>query len=148
MPQGPRWLPQSEHDFVFARVPRLCIDIVIVTKDGVLLSYRTIQPAKHTWHTPGGRVHFGESIEHAVRRIAKEETGLTVRVEKMLGFMEFRNERQGKNVRHTVSLAFLVHPIGGALKPDKNAASLRYFKKFPPRTHAVHRRFLAQEHIL
>ena len=47
---------------------------------GVLLALRDFGPCKGLWHLPGGTVRFGEPVVDAVRRVARDELGLTVRV--------------------------------------------------------------------
>jgi len=46
---------------------------------------RTIEPRRGYWTLPGGYVELGESAEEAAVREAKEEVGLDVRVERLLG---------------------------------------------------------------
>src|ERR1051326_2887469 len=36
------------------------------------------------WEFPGGKIEFGEEPEQAVIREAKEETGLTIKIERLL----------------------------------------------------------------
>ena len=76
--RGP--LPQDEFDWIFSRVPRLTVEVVMASSDrGVLLALRDFGPCKGLWHLPGGTVRFGEPVTGAVRRVALDELGLTVR---------------------------------------------------------------------
>ena len=75
--RGP--LPQDEFDWIFSRVPRLTVEVVMASSDrGVLLALRDFGPCKGLWHLPGGTVRFGEPVTGAVRRVALDELGLTV----------------------------------------------------------------------
>jgi len=86
----PGWLEKSEYDSIYARVPRLCVEVVISTPErGVLLMRRDIPPNIGAWHIPGGTVLFAEPIAEAVQRVARDELGLGVDVGEMLGFIEY-----------------------------------------------------------
>jgi 8-oxo-dGTP diphosphatase len=67
--------------------PPVASDVVIHLEGGsrreiVLIERRYAPPG---WALPGGFVEFGETVEQAAAREAKEETGLTVRIEGLLG---------------------------------------------------------------
>jgi 8-oxo-dGTP diphosphatase len=67
------------HTYAYPR-PALTVDgVVFGFDDGelkVLLIQRDIDPFKGQWALPGGFVHVDETLEEAVRRELKEETGL------------------------------------------------------------------------
>lgn len=64
----------------------LCAGAVIFDGDGrLLLVRRRHDPGSGLWSLPGGRVEPGESVADAVRREVREETGLDVRVGRLLG---------------------------------------------------------------
>jgi ADP-ribose pyrophosphatase YjhB (NUDIX family) len=64
---------------------RPAVGAVIFDDDGrVLLVRRGKPPGYGTWTLPGGRVEPGESRETAVEREVLEETGLTVRAERLV----------------------------------------------------------------
>jgi hypothetical protein len=50
-PRGP--LPQAEYEAVYARVPRLTVEVVIASEAGVLLTRRETGPCQGLWHIPG-----------------------------------------------------------------------------------------------
>ena len=53
------------------------VDIIIETDDGRVILIKRKNPP-HGWAIPGGFVDWGESLEEAAAREAKEETGLEV----------------------------------------------------------------------
>jgi hypothetical protein len=58
-PQRP--LPKDEFDRIFAKVPRLTVEVLIVAEEaGVLLALRDVEPCLGTWNLPGGTVRYGE----------------------------------------------------------------------------------------
>ncbi len=71
--------------FIHYLNPPLAATVVLTRGDKVLLGRRTIEPRRGYWTLPGGYVELGESAEEAVVREAKEEVGVDVRVERLLG---------------------------------------------------------------
>jgi ADP-ribose pyrophosphatase YjhB (NUDIX family) len=57
--------------------------VVLLREDRILLA-RHDCPTRHYWVLPGGAVEEGETPELAAVREVREETGLDVRVEKLL----------------------------------------------------------------
>jgi 8-oxo-dGTP diphosphatase len=75
----PHVLPPPEVPVDRPRVP--CVGGIV--RDGagrLLLIRRGQEPSRGLWSLPGGRVEPGETLEQAVVREVREETGLEVRV--------------------------------------------------------------------
>lgn len=63
-----------------------CVGAVVSDVDGRIVVVRRGQaPARGLWSLPGGRVEAGETLAEAVRREVKEETGLDVDVQQVIG---------------------------------------------------------------
>lgn len=134
------WLPWEDYDFIYSRVPRLCVDIFIQRGDDLLLCYRDIEPEKDLWHLPGGRVQYGESLYDACNRIAVAEIGVPVSVRALIGFMEIPNEIQNERPRHSVSLVFAC-----TVPTDPPESEiLRFFNKCPSNINKPHSLFLKE----
>ncbi len=63
--------------------PSPTVDVIIETGGGIVLIKRKNPP--HGWAIPGGFVDYGESVEQAAIREAKEETGLDVCLSGLIG---------------------------------------------------------------
>ncbi|MFB6227499.1 MAG: NUDIX domain-containing protein [Halobacteriales archaeon] len=96
-----------------ARMPQVCVEVVLETEEGILLAKRTNEPAKGEWFWPGGRLYKGEELEAAARRVAQEELGIDVAIEERLGVYAHFWETSavaGEASRHTVNVVFRVTP--------------------------------------
>jgi 8-oxo-dGTP diphosphatase len=101
--------------------PSLTVDTIIRYPDGdIVLIKRGHEPFAGQWAIPGGFVEYGETVEEAAVREANEETGLDIRLEKLVGVYS----DPGRDPRgHTVSVVFLATPTGGTLRADSDAAN-------------------------
>jgi hypothetical protein len=138
----PGWLPKPEYDAIFSRVPRLCVEVVIVDRErGVLLSLRDIPPNVGAWHIPGGTVLFGESLATAVRRVARRELGVSVDVGELLGYIEYPSHYTA-GLDSPVGLAFRADVAGGLDGPSM-PPGCAWFAHLPDGLYAEQAEFLA-----
>lgn len=95
------------------RNPTPTVDIIIETEGGIVLIERKNPP--YGWAIPGGFVDYGESFEDAARREAREETGLTVELQRQLHTYSDpkRDARQ-----HTASTVFIATASGMPVAAD------------------------------
>jgi len=133
-------IPKDEFEKIYSTVPRLCVDVIIQTDKGVLLSKRDIPPAKGKWHIPGGTVFFEETLEQATKRIAKDELGVDIKPIKILGILEYstKEEMFGK----PVSVVFLAKIASGSLKPDEQTTKIDFFENLPENIILDQKRFI------
>lgn len=88
--------------------PLLTVDIIIeVAARGIVLIDRKNPP--HGWALPGGFVDYGESLEAAAAREAKEETSLEVQLIEQ--FHTYSNPSRDPR-HHTVSTVFIASARG------------------------------------
>jgi 8-oxo-dGTP diphosphatase len=103
----------------------LTVDAVIIKKGSVVLVKRKNFPFKDFWALPGGFVEYGETVELAALREVKEETGLEVELDGLVGvYSDPNRDPRG----HIVSVCFLGHIIGGNLVADTDAEDAKCFK--------------------
>lgn len=74
------------------------------------------------WGLPSGKVEVGESVSEAVMREVREETGLHVKVSRLIGVYSDPCSQtfvypDGEVVQF-VTCSFLCKPVGGHLQPD------------------------------
>jgi 8-oxo-dGTP diphosphatase len=118
--------------------PLVGVGAVIVENDRVLLIRRGQAPLLGEWSLPGGLLECGETLRDAAIREAREETGLTIEVDEMLGVYERiipgesreDDDARGQGVRyHYVLIDFLCRPLGGELKAGSDAAAAGWFSR-------------------
>lgn len=133
-------LPYEEFKYVYERVPRLCVDLVVKDGSGVLLSRRDISPGEGMWHMPGGTVLKGESISDTLSRVAMEEAGIEISNPKLVGIMEFSNEENP--FFHTISLVHEVTDFEGKIRGSKQGREIRFHEVLPEHIIEEQKRFL------
>ncbi|KYC45472.1 MAG: ADP-ribose pyrophosphatase [Candidatus Methanofastidiosum methylothiophilum] len=85
------------------RSPSLAVDIIILIGNKLVLIKRENEPFKDCFAIPGGFVEYGETVETAAIREAKEETGLDV---KNLSFFRVYSDPDRDPRGHTISIVF------------------------------------------
>ena len=81
----------------------------------ILLIKRDTVPFKGYWALPGGRAEPGETVEQAIVREVKEETGLDVAIVRKIG--EYHEQGIQGGVEYDYYPAcFLVKVVGGEMK--------------------------------
>ena len=132
-------LTEREFKSIYTKVPRLCVELIIIQGGKILLTKRSIEPFNGLWHIPGKGVLYREIIKEAIDRVAKEELGIRVYQEKFLGYVEYLND----GFRHSVSLAFKCK-IKGNQQPKilEQADEIKFFNKIPKDIIPSHRKFL------
>ncbi len=129
-----RKAPQKEYDNFRKYFAFSCVDLIILDGKSVLLTKRTKNPYKGYWHLPGSMIHKTETMQDAVKRSAKEELNLRVKIKKFVGVYESLD-----TFRHDVSHGFIVLVIGGKLKTDFQSSGAKFFHNLPRKLLPHHR---------
>jgi 8-oxo-dGTP diphosphatase len=96
--------------------PVIGVGAVILDGDRVLLIKRAHEPLKGQWSLPGGGVELGETLERAIAREVREETGLEVDVGPIVDVIDrIVNDADGRVEHHFVLVDFVCHQSGGVL---------------------------------
>ncbi len=93
--------------------------VVLFRDNRILFVKRGTVPFIGHWALPGGRVESGESVEEAVVREVKEETGLRVAILKKIG--EYHESGVQDGIEYDYYPAcFLVKPVEGEIKKQES----------------------------
>lgn len=135
-----------------ARMPQVCVEVVLDTDEGVLLARRTNEPTKGEWFWPGGRLYKGEELESAARRVAREELGIEVEIEERLGVYAHFWETSavvGEASRHTVNVVFRVTAAREfEIELDEQHDAYRFLSELEGGLHEYVRRYVEDNGLL
>jgi 8-oxo-dGTP diphosphatase len=114
--------PQSDAIIKEHRNPVPTVDIIIEQGEGVVLILRRNNPC--LWAIPGGFCDYGESLEQAAVREAREETGLEV--ELIEQFHTYSDPRRDPR-QHTITTVYIGRVIRGVLQAQDDAQEIGVF---------------------
>lgn len=101
------------------KYPEPVVGALIVNKEGKLFFAKS-----HKWSgkyvIPGGHVHIGESLEEAIKREVREETGLDVEIMNKLHFTEGVFPKEFHKKKHFIYHHFLCQYKGDPQKVKMN----------------------------
>ena len=114
-----------------ARVPGVGCGAAIVRDGQILLIKRLKPPEAGCWSLPGGKVDFLEPVADAVVREIREEIGVAIALERLLGVAEM----VGLDDQHWVSAIYLATIVAGeprVCEPTKHADTAWFSLDKPP----------------
>ena len=100
--------------------PKVAVGVVVELGGGIVLGRRNHDPKIGCWSFPSGFVDAGGVVEEAARRECQEETGLDVRIDKLLGVYSSAGER-------VIFVAFAGTAVGGKLEAGDECIEVRAF---------------------
>ncbi len=108
--------------FIFYLDPKLAVGTIIIDdRRRIALVKRAIDPGYGKWVFPGGYVDRGEEVQRAAVREAREETGLDVRIDRLINIYSYTG-------RTPVIVVYAATMIGGALACDDESLEAKFFE--------------------
>jgi ADP-ribose pyrophosphatase YjhB (NUDIX family) len=100
---------------------------IVTNERGEILMQRRVD--NNFWALPGGTMDFGETIVQTAEREVREETGLDVRVDGIIGtFSDPRHiiEYSDGEVRQQFNICFHASLVGGELRASEESTEVRW----------------------
>jgi 8-oxo-dGTP diphosphatase len=114
----------------YPKRPLLGVGALIFEGDRILMALRGRQPLMGLWSLPGGLVETGESLENAIRREVREETGLEVRPLGVLKIFErIMRDADGAPEYHYVLIDYICRATGGTLCAGDDACRAEWVRR-------------------
>ena len=108
--------------FVFYLDPKLAVGTVITDdRHRIVLVRRAIEPGYGKWVFPGGYVDRGEEVQRAAVREAREESGLDVRINRLINIYSYTG-------RTPVIVVYAATMTGGCLGCDDEGLEAKFFE--------------------
>ena len=109
------------------KIPSITTDIFIFDENlNFILIKRKNDPYKDYWALPGGFVEYGESVETAAVREAKEETSIDVELKDLVNvYSESDRDPRG----HTITIAYTAKGNMNNMKADSDAKEIGVFSQ-------------------
>jgi ADP-ribose pyrophosphatase YjhB (NUDIX family) len=103
--------------------PRVAAAALVEREGKVLLVRRVNEPARGRWTLPAGFVDAGEDPSRAAERECAEETGLEVRVGRLLDVIGGQEHPRGASI----VIVYRAEVIGGTLRAGDDADGAEFF---------------------
>ena len=107
--------------FIFYQDPKVAVGTIITDEQSrIVLVRRAIEPGYGKWVFPGGFVDRGEEVTVAAIREAREESGLDIRLERLINVYSYPG-------RAPVIIVYAATMIGGCLMCDDESLEGQFF---------------------
>ncbi|MFQ5986565.1 MAG: NUDIX domain-containing protein [Thermoplasmata archaeon] len=103
------------------QAPLLAADGIVLLEGKLVAVRRKYDPFRGQYALPGGMVEYGETLEEAVVREVREETGLETRIVSLVGVYS-HPERDPRG--HVVSAVYELNPTSGTLASGSDTAAV------------------------
>jgi ADP-ribose pyrophosphatase YjhB (NUDIX family) len=108
--------------FVFYLDPKLAVGTIVrMPDDRIVLTRRAIEPGFGRWVFPGGYVDRGEEIRTAALREAREEAGIDIAIDGLVGIYSYPGTT-------AVIVVYRAHWTSGTLAIDDESSEIRLFE--------------------
>jgi ADP-ribose pyrophosphatase YjhB (NUDIX family) len=114
----------------YPKHPLIGVGALILNRDRILMAQRGREPLKGWWSLPGGLVETGESLEAAVLREVREETGLDIRAAGVVEIFErIVRDARGAPEYHYVLIDYLCRVTGGELRAGDDVCAVEWTRR-------------------
>jgi 8-oxo-dGTP diphosphatase len=103
--------------------PKVAAAVLIEMDGRVLLVRRGNEPFRGLWTLPAGFINGGEDPAEAAARECLEETGLNVRVTRVVDIISGKEHPRGADF----IIVYMAEVIDGDLKPDDDVDAVEWF---------------------
>ena len=110
--------------WVYFPDPKVAVAALVLDAGGVLLIQRNNEPKRGYWSLPGGFMDAGEDPLVALQRECLEETGLAVKVTRLVDVIPGRAHPHGADLL----LVYQAEVIAGELRPGDDAGQAVFFQ--------------------
>ena len=108
--------------FVFYLDPKVAVGTIITTDDSrLVLVRRAIEPGYGLWVFPGGFVDRGEELTSAAIREAREESGLDVRLDRLVNIYSYPDAA-------VIIVVYAATAMSGDLCSDEECLEAKLFR--------------------
>jgi ADP-ribose pyrophosphatase YjhB (NUDIX family) len=110
--------------------PKVAAAVLVEQEGRVLLARRVNEPFRGLWTLPAGFINGGEDPAEAAVRECLEETGLSVRVTRVLDIISGREHPRGADF----IIVYHAEVLSGELRADDDADAVEWFSRdqLPP----------------
>lgn len=124
-------------------IPVTCV-VVVNPKNHILLVKRSVPPKQGFWCLPGGFMELGETPEESALRELGEETGLSGKIELLLGVTVNPSEQYDT----ALMVGYLIRTYSGMLTAGDDASDAAFFPHdaLPEIAFSSHQRFIRIYH--
>lgn len=112
-----------ECGFILYINPKVAAGALVEDDGRVVLVRRGVEPERGAWALPSGFAEYDETIEETAIRETREETGLDIELDALLGVYSYSNEIVGRGVL----VLFRGHVVGGEIRAGDDAMEVRRF---------------------
>jgi 8-oxo-dGTP diphosphatase len=112
-----------------ANTPIVGVGAVVIHNDKVLLVKRAQPPFEGLWCIPGGKIRFGESMQHAAEREIREETGIVIRARQPVYAFDVIETSDTPSPIHYVVVDLEAQYVSGHPQPGDDAREAAWFGK-------------------
>lgn len=108
--------------FIHFRDPKVAAVVLVTQGDAILMVKRGVVPEKGKWSVPGGYIDFGEDPRDAAIREIVEETGLDVRITRLIEVIGPDGSGGA-----SIVIMFEAEVIGGSLHAEDDVEEAAFF---------------------